>query len=161
MPSDSEKSRLPFEPTRKRKKAQKAKASAPSQEASQSKESTRSSSRAKDAREDSSIPEVVSRRMLRRIVIFSGVPVFLGILIFFGSYVIITQQIAELPNVAVLLTTLGCFGLSVIGLSYGALSASWEEDSLGSILGLEQFKLNFGRMVNSWRQARENRRDSL
>jgi CHASE2 domain-containing sensor protein len=102
--------------------------------------------------------EAVSQRMLKRMIFFSGIPVGLGILVFFASYVLITQGIAELPNVAVLLTTLACFGLSVIGLSYGALSASWEEDAVGSLLGMEQFQVNFERLTGSWRQAREEKR---
>jgi len=67
--------------------------------------------------------------------------------------------IAELPNVVVLLITLACFGLSVVGLSYGALSASWEEEALGSLIGFEQFQVNVGRLLASWRQAREERRN--
>ncbi|MEL7314263.1 MAG: PAM68 family protein, partial [Cyanobacteria bacterium J06559_3] len=67
--------------------------------------------------------------------------------------------IAELPNVAIFLTTLGCFGLSVLGLSYGALSSSWDEDAVGSLVGADEFKLNVGRMVDAWRQAREERQN--
>ncbi|NER84134.1 MAG: DUF3464 family protein, partial [Leptolyngbya sp. SIO1D8] len=80
-----------------------------------------------------------------------------GVLIFFASYFAITRDLVQLPNVAVLLVTLGCFGLSVVGLSYGALSASWEESSEGGLIGVDQFKVNWGRMVGSWRQAREER----
>lgn len=163
MSADSEKDRLPFEPKSKRKKVQKVKSDAIDQgsaEPTKAKSAAKSAKASKYSREDTSIPEVVSRRMLKRMLFFSGIPVSMGILVFFASYVLIIQGIAELPNVAVLLTTLACFGLSVVGLSYGALSASWEEDSVGTIIGFDEFKLNFERLVGSWRQAREERRNN-
>jgi len=161
MPADSDRDRLPFEPTKKRKKSEKSQPAPISQDADSSGTSAQSGRRSpRRSQDDNSIPEAVSRRMLRRMLFFSGIPVSLGVLIFFASYVVITQHIAELPNVAVLLTTLGCFGLSVVGLSYGALSASWDEKSVGSILGIDQFKLNFGRLLDSWRQAREQRQNN-
>lgn len=96
------------------------------------------------------IPEVVSQRMLRRLLVFSGMPTCLGVLIFFASYFLIVKGGVELPAYAVLLTTLGCFGLGVVGLTYGVLSASWDEDRPGDWLGLEEFKLNLGRMTSAW-----------
>ncbi|NEQ45116.1 MAG: DUF3464 family protein [Leptolyngbya sp. SIOISBB] len=164
MSADSEQERLPFEPKSKRKKNQKetpqVAAEKPVKQSAAAVSSTTNRPSAKYTREETSIPEVVSRRMLRRMLYFSGLPVTLGILVFFASYVLIVQRIAELPNVVVLLTTLACFGLSVVGLSYGALSASWEESMPGSLIGFEHFQVNFGRLVGSWRQAREERRDS-
>ena len=98
------------------------------------------------------IPEVVSQRMLRRMLAFSGVPTFLGVATFFGSYALIVKGNVDLPPYAVLLSTLGCFGLGVVGLTYGVLSASWDEDRPGDWLGLDEFKVNFGRMTNAWGQ---------
>lgn len=163
MSADLDKDRPPFEPKSKRKKVQKARVEPLKQKSTRltkaGSSSSKSAKAAKYTREDVSIPEVVSRRMLKRMIFFSGIPVSVGIFAFFASYVIITQGIADLPNVAVLLTTLACFGLSVVGLSYGALSASWEEDSVGTLLGTEQFQVNFERLMGSWRQAREEQRN--
>lgn len=163
MPADSDKERLPFEPKGKRKKAQPEKsqsvADTPTQAAT-AKSSNQFSQRSPSPSDETSIPEVISRRMLRRMLYFSGIPVILGIFVFFVSYVLIVQGIAALPNVVVLLTTLACFGLSVVGLSYGALSASWEEDALGSLIGFEQFQVNVRRLLASWRQARDERRNT-
>jgi len=162
MPADSEKERLPFEPKRKRQKVQKEKSQSvadTNSPAATTQSSKQFSQRSPYSREETSIPEVVSRRMLRRMLYFSGIPVVLGVFVFFFSYVLIVQGIAELPNVVVLLITLACFGLSVVGLSYGALSASWEEEALGSLIGFEQFQVNVGRLLASWRQAREERRN--
>ncbi len=94
------------------------------------------------------IPEAVSQRMLRRMAILSGAPVFLGVGIFFLAYYLQSRQIVEFPPVAVLLVTMGCFGLGVLGLTYGVLSASWDTEP-GSLVGLSEFKLNFGRVMEA------------
>lgn len=98
------------------------------------------------------IPEVVSQRMLRRMLVFSGIPTFLGVAAFFVSYFLIVKGSVELPPYAVLLVTLGCFGLGVVGLTYGVLSASWDEDRPGDWLGMDEFQVNFGRMTSAWGQ---------
>lgn len=159
--SNNDSDRLPFEPNRKRKKSQPEQPSTSQKKADKPVEAASvKRSEKRKATEAASIPEVVSRRMLRRSVIFSGVPVILGVAIFFTGYIVITQHIADLPNVVIFLATLACFGLSVIGLSYGALSASWDEDAVGSMIGFDQFQLNAGRMVDSWRQAKEDRQSN-
>jgi vacuolar-type H+-ATPase subunit H len=94
------------------------------------------------------IPEAVSRRMLRRMAVLSGAPVLLGVGIFFLAYYLQSNQIVAFPPVAVLLVTMGCFGLGVLGLTYGVLSASWDTEP-GSLLGLSEFKLNFGRVMDA------------
>jgi Photosynthesis affected mutant 68 len=103
---------------------------------------------------DAGIPEQVSKRMVRRMALFCGIPTLLGLASFPTSYFILQQGI-ELPNVAVLLVSLGCLGLGVLGLSYGVLSASWDEERLGTSLGWSEFQLNFGRMVEGWKEARD------
>lgn len=171
MAPDSPRSPLPFEPNRKRKKSSSDKAeatsSAPAASGGQTQPSSKPSPRkaatpkakggvkTRDASASTAIPEVVSRRMLRRMMFFSGVPTGTAVFIFFVSYVLITQDIAMLPNYAVLFATLGCFGLGVVGLSYGALSASWDEQRLGSLVGLDEFRLNFGRLTGAWQASRD------
>jgi Photosynthesis affected mutant 68 len=75
-------------------------------------------------------------------------------LTFVASYFIVTQGGIKLPTSAVLLVSLGFFGLGVLGLSYGILSTSWDEEQVGSWLGTEQFGLNLGRMRGAWQEAR-------
>lgn len=70
------------------------------------------------------------------------------------SYFIVKQGGVKLPPSAVLLVSLGFFGLGVLGLSYGILSASWEEDQPGSLLGFEQFGVNFARVRASIKEAK-------
>lgn len=109
------------------------------------------------SREEMAIPEVVNRRMVKRMAAFCGIPTGLGFASFIVGYWINVNGIAELPNVAVLLASLGGLGLGVLGLSYGVLSASWEEDEPGSLLGWSEFRTNFGRMRGSWRDAQAAR----
>lgn len=105
-------------------------------------------SRAKASANSGAIPEAVSRRMLRRMAVLSGTPVLLGVGIFFLAYYLQSRQIVDFPPVAVLLVTMGCFGLGVLGLTYGVLSASWDTEP-GSLLGLSEFKLNFSRVMDA------------
>lgn len=100
------------------------------------------------------IPEQVSQRMVRRMALFCGVPTGLGLASFPTGYFILQQGI-ELPNVAVLLVSLGFLGLGVLGLTYGVLSASWDEETPGDALGWSEFKLNLGRTLESWKEVRE------
>jgi hypothetical protein len=93
--------------------------------------------------------------MARRMAFFCGIPTVMGMLTFVISYIIVSQHLFKLPTIVVFLVSLGFFGLGVLGLSYGALSASWDEDRLGSWLGWSEFRLNFGRAVESWRTAKQ------
>ncbi|MEL6813382.1 MAG: PAM68 family protein [Cyanobacteria bacterium J06598_3] len=110
-----------------------------------------SSSRRADS--NGAIPEAVSRRMLRRMAILSGSPVVLGVGIFFLAYYLRSHEIVEFAPIVVLLSTMGCFGLGVLGLTYGVLSASWDSEP-GSLVGLEEFKLNFGRVMDARRASK-------
>lgn len=160
--SASERTRLPFEPAKSRKKTtpkqvppkQTAPKRTSAAKGSSSKSSSEKASKASPAsasKVDPGIPEVISRRMVRRMGFFCGIPTSLGMLTFVMSYIIVSQHWFKLPNVAVVLVSMAFFGLGVLGLSYGALSASWDEDRLGSWLGWNEFTTNAGRVVESWR----------
>lgn len=151
-------SRLPFEPIGRKKTTPKADQS--SQQTATPTPSAKAKSEPKTskpaaAKTFAGVPEAVSQRMVRRMAVFCGLPTLLGMLTFVVSYVIVSQHWFDLPTVAVLFSSLGFFGLGVLGLSYGALSASWDEDRLGSWLGWGEFRTNFGRTVESWRSARQ------
>jgi hypothetical protein len=113
-----------------------------------SSKAAKTSAASRNAANNGAIPEAVSRRMLRRMAVLSGAPVFLGVGVFFLAYYLKSRQIVELPPIAVLLVTMGCFGLGVLGLTYGVLSASWDSEP-GSLVGLSEFKLNFGRVMDA------------
>lgn len=100
------------------------------------------------------IPEAVAQRMLRRIAIATGLPSVVGMGVFVGSYFLVSRQIVDIPPVATLLASGGCFVLGLVGLSYGVLSASWE-DSPGSLFGTEQLGVNISRVRSSLKAMRQ------
>lgn len=132
--------RLPFEP--KSKKSKKSPAIPPSQKAKKKPRASR----------EGGIPEVVSKRMAKRMAFFCGVPTLIGLATLPTSYFLTSQEIVALPNTAVLLFSLLCLGISVVGLTYGVLSASWDEADLGSLLGISEFQLNLKRLLDSWKE---------
>ncbi len=99
------------------------------------------------------IPEAVANRMARRIAVATGIPTVLGMGVFIGSYVLVSRQILDIPPGATLVASGACFLLGVLGLSYGVLSASWEEQ-VGSLLGAEQIGVNIGRLRTSIKAMR-------
>jgi hypothetical protein len=170
-PAGSQPERLPFEPGRKKpakdaKPAEKApappkpkaeKASSQSKPKDDKKAKSSSTPSGKKSRESTTIPDVVSKRMARRMAFFSGIPTSLGMATFVVSYIIVTKGIYKLPNAAVVLVSMGFFGLGVLGLSYGILSASWDETRPGGLIGFQEFGTNFGRLREGWKEARRQK----
>lgn len=163
----AQKSRLPFEPAKKRQKPTKTKSNSTAKETKSqpvtkttksqptAKETKQSEQVRRFTKEEMAIPKVVSDRMARRAALFCGIPTFLGMATFFVSYLIVTQGWLKFPNVVVVLTSMGFFGIGVLGLTYGILSASWDEERVGGRLGWQEFKVNAGRMVETWRSTRQ------
>lgn len=151
MPSSSNRNSLPFEPKKNKKVVKKTTNTPINKSEKTSQKNYQGNKQNASLRE---IPEVVSQRMIRRMAIFSGIPTGLGILSFFAFYLVVKQEWFKVPNTAVLLVSMGLFGLGVLGLSYGILSTSWDEDRIGTWWGWSDFTLNFSRMTSAWRSAR-------
>jgi hypothetical protein len=92
--------------------------------------------------------------MVKRMALFSGVPTGLGMFSFLAFYWIVSHDWLEISTYVVLAVSLLLFGLGVLGLSYGVLSTSWEENQQGSWWGWQEFRLNFSRTVTAWRTAK-------
>jgi hypothetical protein len=152
MPSSSNRDSLPFEP-KKNKKITKKTTNNPLEKSQNF--STNDYQAKKQTSSLREIPEIVSQRMLKRMAMFSGIPTGMGIFAFFASYVVVTQKWFKVPNTAVLLVTMGLFGLGVLGLSYGVLSTSWDEEREGTWWGWSDFTINFRRLISAWRNARQ------
>ena len=149
---ESERSKLPFEPSKKRQKPAKA-ISQPVIKTLETPEKPQQQRRY--SKQEMAIPEVVSQRMIRRVAGFCGIPTALGISSLVVSYLLVTFAHIELPPIAVLLVNMGLFGLGVVGITYGVLSASWDEERPGTILGLAEFSTNWGRMTEVWRDTQK------
>jgi len=100
------------------------------------------------------IPDAVAARMMRRIAISTGTPSLLGMGVIVASYLLVSRGVLSIPPGLTLLGSGAFFLLGLVGLSYGVLSASWEEAAV-SLLGLEQIGLNIGRVKDSVRAMRQ------
>ena len=167
MPSDSKRGRLPFEPrnNKKDKKKDSKEVSAAKADTSRSqtkkltpaakknkrKASSRNSRRGSDL---SAIPDIVSKRMGKRMAVFCGIPSILGMSSLFVFYWLKTKEIVELPPYLALGVSFGFLGLGVLGLSYGLFSACWDEDRAGTVMGFDEFKVNLERTKDAWKASK-------
>lgn len=150
MSSEPTRERLPFEPIKTRKKT-------PKKPAESTVKAPEKEEKTSAHQESTSIPTGVSRRMIARMGVFSGIPTGLGILTFVGSYLVVKNELFPLATSAVVFLSMALFGIGVLGLSYGALSASWDEETPGSKLGWHEFNTNWTRMREAWRSAKSKR----
>ena len=89
------------------------------------------------------VPQIVTDRMLSRVVRFSGIPMVLGFTTgptYYYFAKINTQEWLE-PWMFFAAST-ATFGLAFLGITYGVLSASWDPSREGSALGVDEFKMN-------------------
>jgi len=96
------------------------------------------------------VPEAVTNRMLKRIFIFAGTPVVLGMLLFPLFYYIKKVEGIDLPVWAVYIVQTTIFGGGLLGISYGIISTSFDENREGSFLGWNEFKANLPQVLNSF-----------
>ena len=170
MPSDSKRGRLPFEPrnNKKDKKKSSIEASAPKSDASKgqtkkaapvaAKSDRKRKSGSRNSRRSSNlsaIPDVVSKRMGKRMAVFCGIPSILGMSSLFIFYWLKIKEVVELPPYLALAVSFGFLGLGVLGLSYGLFSACWDEDRAGTLMGFDEFKVNLGRTKDAWKASKK------
>ena len=105
------------------------------------------------------IPRYVADRMARRVAVFTGLPTVAGMGVFVGSYLLITQGIAEIAPGVTLAGSGFFFLLGLAGLSFGVLSSSWDQQP-GSLLGFENLKPNLQRMRQSIRAQKQQNKQS-
>lgn len=103
--------------------------------------------------DEEEIPQVVTERMLVRIVAAVGLPLATGIAFLNVFQVIKEKHLWDVPLWLPFLTTLLTFGTSALGIAYGALSTSWDAEKQGSILGFEEAQKNW---VDMWREEDES-----
>eukprot|EP00803_Ostreobium_quekettii_P010205 evm.model.scf_854.3 EVM.evm.TU.scf_854.3 scf_854:11394-13779(+) len=88
------------------------------------------------------VPSVVSNRILKRILLFTGLPVFFGFLLLPIFYYLKAVKDVDIPNSVVFLTQILTLAAGLLGITYGVVSASWSAERKGSFLGIEEFKAN-------------------
>lgn len=90
--------------------------------------------------------------MVRRVLIFCGIPSGFGLSSFFVNYYLLVNHVVALPSYFTLIESLAFFGLGFLGISYGVLSASWDPEP-GSLLGIGEFRRNLGNLLKQRRQS--------
>jgi len=155
MPSDSKRDRLPFEPRKNNQKKPEKTAPAAPKSKTAAKSPKSSLRRDRGNANLSAIPDVVSKRMGRRMAIFCGIPSIMGMSSLLVFYWLKTNNIIDLPPYVALAVSFGFLGLGVLGLSYGLFSTCWDDDRIGSLLGIDELKTNIGRTQDAWRASRE------
>ncbi|WP_299484637.1 photosystem II biosynthesis protein [Acaryochloris sp. IP29b_bin.137] len=129
-----------------------------SAKASKSKKKQKKAKRQKREAPSSIIPKVVSNRMIRRVGIFSGIPTLLAFSTIPTSYFVTEQGWVEFPSTVVLFVSITFLALGLVGVSYGIISASWDEDIKGSAIGISEFRLNLGRIQERRKIQKEERK---
>jgi Photosynthesis affected mutant 68 len=105
------------------------------------------------------LPNELNGRILKRGLLFSGLPFGLALMTLpTASYLITVRHIA-LPNAAVFLVSLLFFGLSVVGVTYSLLSSSWDPQVEGSFWGIAEFKENGKRIIGALQEEGVKRRE--
>lgn len=99
------------------------------------------------------LPEVVANRMALRMATFGGIPVFGGIALFVFFYFSATKNDVVFQPTSVAAATTAPWVLGLLGIGYGALSASWDEDVEGSVVGAREFKTNLQRILEGLQRS--------
>lgn len=155
MPSDSDRGRLPFEPrNHKKNKSKQVKDTSPVKSQDQPKK-TNQPRKSRPNANQTPIPDVVSKRMGRRMAVFCGIPSILGMSSLLIFYWLKIKEVIDLPPYVALAVSFGFLGLGVLGLSYGLFSACWDEDRVGSLMGFEELKINLSRTKEAWKASKK------
>jgi hypothetical protein len=92
--------------------------------------------------DDDELPLPVFDRILRRILVAVGLPMASGVALL-NLYESLKNNQVEVPSWLSLLTILVSFGTSALGIAYGTLSASWDLEKEGSLLGIKEARANW------------------
>jgi hypothetical protein len=105
-----------------------------------------------DDTSDIAVPEQITDRMLRRMLMFSIGPVFLGFTLFPLFYYLKKVQDIDVPVWAVYIVQTIIFGGGLLGISYGIISSSFDQRREGSLLGWNEFKTNLPQVLDRFRK---------
>ncbi|KAD3641727.1 hypothetical protein R6Q59_004392 [Mikania micrantha] len=94
-------------------------------------------------REAGVIPEVVTNRMMGRIGLSVGIPLFIGLLFFPFFYYLKAGLKIDVPTWVPFIVSFVFFGTALLGVSYGIVSTSWDPMREGSLLGWNEAQKNW------------------
>ena len=106
--------------------------------------------------EAAAIPERVAQRMGKRMLPFVGIPLFGGMGAFVGFWYFATYRDVEFEPIVVAGSTIALLAISLLGITYSVLSASWDDDRDGSGLGIDEFQKNVGSISEGVKRSQEN-----
>lgn len=75
------------------------------------------------------VPELVADRMIKRITLFFGIPVFGGLMIFVGAFFYSKRYDVVVPPAIIAYATQFPFIIGLLGITYAILSSSWDNVS--------------------------------
>ena len=102
------------------------------------------------------IPEKVAQRMGKRMLPFVGIPLFGTFASFIGFWYMAVYRDQEFQPALVATTSFVFLAIGLLGITYSVLSASWDDDREGSVLGLDEFKTNVGNLKDGLARTKEN-----
>lgn len=100
------------------------------------------------------LPQRVADRMGRRMAVLGGVPFFVGVAVFLVYFLLAYRYDVRVIPVFVGYSTLFTFGGALVGVTYGIMSASWDEEVEGSFWGWREAKVNVLRAKEGLTTAR-------
>lgn len=99
------------------------------------------------------MPPKVAKRSAKRGMVIGGSFYGAMIAVFLVAIFIYKTQELIIPPTLMAFITLSLLALAIVGGSYGLMSASWDEDREGSVLGTEEFSKNMGIIGEGFRKA--------
>ncbi|CAB9514836.1 Protein of unknown function (DUF3464) [Seminavis robusta] len=106
--------------------------------------------------EAAAIPEKVAMRMGKRMLPFVGIPLFGSLGAFVGFWYFATYKDMEFQPGMVATTTIVILASGLLGITYSIVSASWDEEREGSLLGIDEFQKNVGNIKEGLDRSKEN-----
>lgn len=102
------------------------------------------------------IPEKVAQRMGKRMIPFVGLPLFGLTATFVTFWYMATYKDYEFQTTLVAFSTIGILVISLSGITYSVMSASWDEDVEGGFFGMEEFRKNVRSIRDGLKRSQEN-----
>jgi len=101
------------------------------------------------------IPEKVAMRMGNRMLPFVGIPLFGVMGTFIGFWYMATYKGVVYETVLVAYSTIFILVVSLLGITFSVMSASWDPDVEGSTMGIKEFTSNLDSIKSGLKRSRE------